>query len=62
MDENSDMARFLPFGNPDELMLHTALDLINGNGSLPETQSTTQKKTTVVYNSVGRKASKAVEM
>ena len=62
VDENSDMARFLPFGNPDELMLHTALDLINGNGSLPETQSTTQKKTTVVYNSVGRKASKAVEM
>lgn len=62
VDENGDMARFLPFGNPDELMLHTALDLINGNASLPETQSTTQKKTTVVYNSVRRKASKAVEM
>ena len=60
MDENGDMARFLPFGNPDELMLHTALELINGN--LPETQGRTQKKTTVVYNSVGRKAAKAVEM
>lgn len=62
VDENSDMARFLPFGNPDELMLYTALDLINGNASLPETPDMTQKKTTVVYNSVRRKASKAVEM
>ena len=37
VDENGDMARFLPFGNPDELMLYTALNLING------TQSGTQQ-------------------
>ena len=38
------------------------MELINGNATLPETQGRTQKKTTVVYSSVGRKASKAVEM
>ena len=60
VDENGDMARFLPFGNPDELMLYTALNLINGTQS--ETQQTAAQTVTVKYNSVARKASQAVEM
>lgn len=60
VDENGDMARFLPFGNPDELMLYTALNLINGTQS--ETQQAAAQTVTVKYNSVARKASQAVEM
>lgn len=60
VDENGDMARFLPFGNPDELMLYTALNLINGTQS--ETQQAAAQTVTVKYNSVVRKASQAVEM
>lgn len=58
VDENGDMARFLPFGNPDELMLYTALNLINGTQSGQAAAQTV----TVKYNSVARKASQAVEM
>ncbi len=60
VDENGDMARFLPFGNPDELMLYTALNLINGTQS--GTQQAAAQTVTVKYNSVVRKASQAVEM
>lgn len=60
VDENGDMARFLPFGNPDELMLYTALNLINGTQL--ETQQAAAQTVTVKYNSVARKASQAVEM
>ena len=60
VDENGDMARFLPFGNPDELMLYTALNLINGTQS--GTQQAAAQTVTVKYNSVARKASQAVEM
>lgn len=60
VDENGDMTRFLPFGNPDELMLYTALNLINGTQS--ETQQAAAQTVTVKYNSVARKASQAVEM
>lgn len=58
VDENGDMTRFLPFGNPDELMLYTALNLINGTQSGQAAAQTV----TVKYNSVARKASQAVEM
>ena len=60
VDENGDMVRFLPFGNPDELMLYTALNLINGTQS--GTQQAAAQTVTVKYNSVARKASQAVEM
>lgn len=60
VDENGDMARFLPFGDPDELMLYTALNLINGTQS--GTQQAAAQTVTVKYNSVARKASQAVEM
>ena len=60
VDENSDMAHFLPFGNPQELMLGTALGLIEGNGSLPPT--TDDDEMPVVLNSVARRASKAVDI
>ena len=60
VDENSDMAHFLPFGNPQELMLGTALGLIEGNGSLPPT--TDDEEMPVVLNSVARRASKAVDI
>ena len=60
VDENSDVARFLPFGNPDELMLNTALGLING--TQPETPSENHLRTTVLQNSVKRKAAQAVRV
>ena len=48
------------FRNPDELMLYTALNLINGTQS--GTQQAAAQTVTVKYNSVARKASQAVEM
>lgn len=60
VDENSDMPRFLPFGHPDELMLHTALGMISGDISIP--QNTSRLRINTLSNSVTRKAAKAVEL
>lgn len=60
LNENSDMARFLPFGNPDELMLHTALEMIGG--ALPTPGEPSGLKMEVRHNSVGRKAAPTVQV
>lgn len=60
IDENSNLSRFLPFGNPDELMLNTALGLING--TTESTQGANRLQTTVLHNSVQRKATQAVRI
>lgn len=60
VDENSDMAHFLPFGNPEELMLKTALDYIGGNISQPQEPQGLQSE--VRHNSLARRASHAVEI
>ncbi len=61
LDENSDLARFLPFGDPNELMLYTALGLISGD--IPTAPSTASgMKTVVKSNSVARRATSAVQI
>lgn len=60
VDENSDIKTFLPFGNPDELLLSKALEMIDGNAASAET--TSSLKATVVSNSVQRRASRAVQI
>lgn len=59
-NENSDLARFLPFGNPDELMLNKALGLIGGTSATTSTAS--GLRTTVLHNSVKRKETQAVHL
>ena len=60
VDENSDLSRFLPFGNPDELMLNTALGLISGaTKNTPDAESL---RTAVLHNSVSRRAAPAVRV
>lgn len=61
VNENSDMARFLPFGDTNELLLNTALGLISGNLPAP-TSSQSGLQTTVLHNSVKRRASQAVQI
>lgn len=60
VDEDNDLSRSLPFGNPDELMLHTALGLIGSDIFIP--QNTSRLRITTLSNSVTRKAARAVEM
>lgn len=69
LTEHSDLTRFLPFGNPDELMLYTALGIIDGTypgeggnegegeGGNEETETPTL--THPAY-SIARRANKAV--
>ena len=59
-NENSDLARFLPFGNPDELMLNTALGLIGGTSATTSTAS--GLRTTVLHNSVKRREAQSVHL
>lgn len=61
VDENSDLARFLPFGNPNELLLSTALGLISGNISQPTT-SDSHLQRSVLHHSIQRRASHAVQI
>ena len=63
MDENSDPARFLPFGNEDEQLLYTALSVIDGtwqDSNTTEEVSSLHIKT--LRNSVARQASHAVHI
>lgn len=60
LDENGDLARFLPFGNPDELMLNTALGLIGGDLSVAP--SAAGFKSEVKHNSIAVRAARAVEI
>ena len=61
VDENSDMAHFLPFGNPNELLLGTALGLIQGNVAASYRQKP-NRQTTVLHNSIARRAAKSVRI
>lgn len=60
VDENSDLAHFLPFGDPNELMLSTALGMISGQ--IPLSENSGNLSTQVLHNSVERKASRAVQI
>ena len=61
MNEDRDYARFLPFGNPDELLLGTALSLIDGTYQ-PETSVRQNRQITRLTNSVARRADNAVRL
>lgn len=61
VNENSDLARFLPFGNPNELMLYTALGVIDGSIDIPE-KKISSSKTSVITNSIERRGSHAVKI
>ena len=61
VNENSDLARFLPFGNPNELMLYTALGVIDGSIVIPEKKPATMK-TSVITSSIERRGSHAVKI
>lgn len=60
-NENSDMAQFLPFGDPDELMLATALEAIAGGTGI-SAQSRSTLETSVVASSIGRRKSPSVRI
>lgn len=62
VSEISDMARFLPFGNPDEVLLSTALGAIDGSLTPPETRGNGNLKMTAIANSIERRASRAVQI
>ena len=61
MDENTDAARFLPFGNEDEQLLHTALSVIDGTWTTDEPQTSALHITTL-GNSVARQATHSVRI
>lgn len=63
VSETTDMARFLPFGNPDEALLYTALSAIEGSvaPTTAEGQTGTIQVNTVA-NSIERRASRAVQI
>lgn len=63
VSETSDMARFLPFGDPNEALLSTALGAIDG--SIPpagKEEGTESPKVTVIANSIDRRASQGVRI
>ena len=61
VSENSNLAQFLPFGDPKELLLSSALGIIDG--SIEVTPATTSSlKVTTIANSIERRASGAVRI
>ena len=63
VSENSDQARFLPFGNENELLLYTALGLIDG--SLQQTEEarlTSSLRVVPLNSSIARRACGAVSI
>lgn len=61
VNENSNLAQFLPFGDPKELLLSSALGIIDGSIELkPETPKSL--KITTIANSIERRASGAVRI
>lgn len=61
VSENNDMARFLPFGNTNEIMLATALELIS-KGTVTKSTTNTSPKTAVINNSIERRANHSVKL
>lgn len=66
VSETGNMARFLPFGDPNEALLATALAAINGSTTPPdeekEEEGTASLKVTPLHNSIDRRASNAVRI
>lgn len=61
LNENNVLAQFLPFGNPDELLLNKALDIIE-NGVETETPETPSETFRVISSSIERRATNAVRL
>lgn len=61
VNENSDLAKFLPFGDPGEQMLNVALGVIDGSFELLNKRTSTLE-TSVITNSIERRGSHAVEI
>lgn len=59
--ENKDLARFLPFGDPNEQMLHAALEMIDRSNPVAEKKPAVLK-TPVINNSIERRGSSAVKI
>lgn len=59
--ENNDLAGFLPFGDPNETMLHTALEVIDGNITLSK-EKASALKASVIHHSIERRGSRAVKI
>lgn len=64
VSESSNMARFLPFGDPDEMMLGTALGVIDGSIKPAEKDKdkASRLKITTLTNSIDRRASSSVRI
>lgn len=62
VSETSDMARFLPFGDPDEALLSVALAAISGTLDTDTETDTRALKVTTLANSIDRRASRAVRI
>lgn len=63
VDENSDQARFLPFGNEDELLLYTALGLIDGSlQQTEEARQTSPLRIVPLNSSITRRACRSVSI
>ena len=61
VNENSNLPRFLPFGDPNELMLYTALGVIDGSIVIPEKKPSTLQ-TSVITHSIERRGSQSVKI
>lgn len=61
VSENSDLAQFLPFGDPKELLLSSALGIIDGSIEI-KPATTSSLKVTTIANSIERRASGAVRI
>lgn len=61
INENSNLAQFLPFGDTNELLLSQALGVISGSMEL-KTEKTRSLKVTTIANSIERRASRAVRI
>ena len=61
INENSNLAQFLPFGDPNELLLSTALGIIDGSIELDKKENRSLKVTPIA-NSIEKRTSHAVRI
>lgn len=62
ISETGDMARFLPFGDPNEALLSTALGIISGSMQPAGTESSRLLKATSIASSIDARAGRAVRI
>ena len=60
--ENTDLSRFLPFGNPNEALLNAALGLIYNNSAAPQAETKSRMKVSITSNSIARRATSSVDI